>query len=416
MTEKQSLKSSIDDWHRYMCLARDGSIAREALPLPSVDIAAALVGVRRSGKTYKAIQTSSSLPVSKVLYYNFEDPLFIVDNHVSLLDELLATAQEYRSTPIELLILDEIQNVSGWERWLRKIIDQKLYRVIITGSSASLLGSELATSLTGRCLEYKVWPLSFGEFCRFKNIDRSSPKNQLLSAIREFMTWGSLPEVTREDREELKKKILQQYLGDIVHRDVVNRRSIRNKRVLDQIVTYYLTNISSLHSYTALSKAFATTSDTACEYSRSLEEAFLIFEVNRYHQNLKVQARDPKKVYAVDMGLRSALSRSIHDDSARLLENVVYLELRRRDLQISYFKEKYEVDFVISENYKATEIIQVCYDLSNSETRDRELRGLAECMDKVGLASGTIVSFDHEEIINLGGKIVNVVPVYQWLS
>lgn len=416
MIEKQQLKRSIDEWHRYMCLVRDSSTIRETLDLPTVDIAAALVGVRRSGKTFKAIQTSLSLPASKVFYYNFEDPIFITDNRVALLDELLATAQEYRPVPFELLILDEIQNVLGWEKWLRKIIDQKLYRVIITGSSASLLGSELATSLTGRCLEYKVWPLSFGEFCRFKRIDRASPRNQMLSAIREFMSWGSLPEVTKQQTDDLKKKILQQYLGDIVHRDVVNRHSIRNKRVLDQIVTYYLTNISSLHSYTALSKAFATTPDTASEYSKALEEAFLIFEVNRYHQNLKVQARDPKKVYAVDLGLRAAISRSVHDDSARLLENLVYLELRRRELQISYFKEKFEVDFVVSENYKATEAIQVCYDISNPATREREIRGLTECMDKVGLDSGTIVSFDHEEIIELAGKVVHVVPVYEWLS
>lgn len=416
MVAKQELIRSIDEWHKYMCLVRDSSIIRETLELPTADIAAALVGVRRSGKTYKAIQASLSLPVSKVFYYNFEDPIFITDNRVALLDELLATAQEYRPVPFELLILDEIQNVLGWERWLRKIIDQKLYRVIITGSSASLLGSELATSLTGRCLEYKVWPLSFSEYCRFKNIDRTSPRSQMLSAIREFMTWGSLPEVAKQEADELKQKILQQYLGDIVHRDVVNRHSIRNKRVLDQIVTYYLTNISSLHSYTALSKAFATTPDTASEYSRALEEAFLTFEVTRYHQNLKVQARDPKKVYAVDLGLRSAISRSVHDDSARLLENVVYLELRRRELQISYFKEKYELDFVVSENYKAKEVIQVCYDLSNSGTRERELRGLKECMDKVGLTSGTIVSFDHEENIESDGKMVNVVPVYKWLS
>jgi len=133
-----------------MCLVRDSSIIRETLNLPTVDIAAALMGVRRSGKTYKAIQTSLSLSASKVFYYNFEDPIFITDNRLTLLDQLSATAQEYQVAPFALLILDEIQNVFGWERWLLKIIDQKLYKVIITGSSASLLGSELATSLTGR--------------------------------------------------------------------------------------------------------------------------------------------------------------------------------------------------------------------------------------------------------------------------
>lgn len=416
MVQKQELKQSIDEWHRHMLYVRNESIAREKVKLPPQDFALALVGVRRSGKTYKAIQASLPLLAEKVLYYNFEDPLFITDNSVALLDRLIATAQEYRSSPIELLILDEIQNVMGWERWLRKIIDQKLFRVIVTGSSASLLGSELATSLTGRCLEYRVWPLSFSEFCNFKNIDRNASRLNLLACMREYMTWGSLPEVVKQGDEELKKKILLQYLGDIVHRDVVNRHSIRNKRVLDQILTYYLTNISSLHSYNALSKAFSTTVDTASEYSRVLEDAFLIFEMSRYHQNFKVQTRDPKKVYSVDTGLWTAVSRSIHDDSTRLLENIVCVELRRREKEVSYFKERYELDFIVSENYKPVEAIQVCYDLSDPVTRERELRALGEGMDVLGLNRGSIISYDHEERLNIDGKNIDIVPIYTWLS
>jgi predicted AAA+ superfamily ATPase len=416
MMEKQELRRAIEEWQQYLLRVREVSTFRQPASLPDVNLGVALIGVRRSGKTYQAIQASAPLPVDKVLYFNFEDPICITNNSTAFLEQLLATAQEFRSTQIELLILDEIQNIQGWERWLRKIIDQKKYRVIITGSSASLLESELATSLTGRCLEYKIWPLSFSEFLTFKKIEKPISRLETLSAVREFMTWGSLPEVTKQQDLELKKKILQQYLGDIVHRDVVNRHSIRNKLVLDQILTYYLTNISSLHSYSALSKAFATTPDTASEYTQALNEAFLIFEVTRYHQNLKVQARDPKKIYAVDLGLRSAVARSIHDDSSRLLENIVYIELRRRDRQISYFKERYEVDFIISESYKATEAIQVCYDFDNATTREREIRGLSECMQSLELKNATIISYDHEEDIVVDSHPVRIVPIYKWLT
>ncbi|MCC6220452.1 MAG: ATP-binding protein, partial [Deltaproteobacteria bacterium] len=135
-----------------------------------------------------------------------------------------------------------------------------------------------------------------------------------------------------------------------------------------------------------------------------------------YHQNFKVQTRDPKKVYSVDTGLWTAVSRSIHDDSTRLLENIVCVELRRREKEVSYFKERYELDFIVSENYKPVEAIQVCYDLSDPVTRERELRALGEGMDVLGLNRGSIISYDHEERLNIDGKNIDIVPIYTWLS
>lgn len=413
--QNDQLKISIDEWHKYYCTARDKSFSRWTPKIPSVDLGMALTGVRRSGKTYSAIRASAEIEEEKVLYYNFEDPLFTLNNDVMQLDRLISIAQEYRKSAIELLILDEIQNVSGWERWLRKIIDQKRYRVIVTGSSAKLLSSELATSLTGRCLEYQIWPLSFSEFRKFRGMSGDS-RLEMLPALREYITWGGFPEVVKENDISIKKKILEQYFNDIIHKDIVNRNSIRNKKILDQICIYYLTNVSSLHSYSAIKKAFNIPTDTTQEYTQHLQDAFLIFEMMRYHQNLKVQSRDPKKIYAIDLGLRASIAKSVHDDTSRLLENMVYIEIRRLEKEVTYFKGNFEVDFVITENYKATEAIQVCYDISQKETREREINAMLECLNELDLKNGLILTFDTEEKITMNGKTIEVMPIYRWLS
>ncbi|MCA9749562.1 MAG: ATP-binding protein [Romboutsia sp.] len=395
--------------------SRNSLFDRELIvPHTTLDFAVALTGVRRCGKTHIAFQMSKDIPISQVLYYNFEDPLFYSNNKIENLDLLLSVAQEFRSEKISLLILDEIHVVDGWERWLRKLIDQKRFRIIVTGSSAKLLSSELATSLTGRAIEHRVWPLSLKEVIKFKGI-KSESSSELNFLLRETLEWGSLPEVVKLSVDH-KKKLLQQYLNDILLKDVISRNQIRNKRALDQIITYYLTNISSLHSYNSISKAFAFDTVTALEYTRMLTEAFLVFEVFRYHNNLKVQARDPKKIYIVDQGFRKVGARSINDDTGKLLENFIYIELLRREKEVCYYKDKQEVDFVIVDNYKPIDVIQVCSsNLSEKKTWDREIKATLEALEYFKLKSGLILSYDREETLKIENKIINIRPAYKWL-
>jgi hypothetical protein len=409
------LKQSIDDWREFYLNARNSLVERAVPPLPTRKLAAALVGVRRAGKTSQAILMTRSVPAEKVLYYNFEDPLFYTDDRVDNLDLLVSVASEFSPAPLEVLILDEIQNVDGWWRWIRKIVDQGRYRVIVTGSSAKLLSAEIATVIAGRCLQYRVWPLSFSELLAFRG-GEARTRHHLLSALRDMMTWGSYPEVILTEDEGARKRLLKQYLNDIVLKDVLGRFEIRNTRALDQILTYYLTNPSSLHSYSALRKAFGVNTDTAGSYTRALADAFVVFEVNRYHANLKVQARDPKKVYIIDPGLRAVGARSTSDDTGKLLENLVFIELLRREKEVSYYKGEREVDFVVTESYQPREAIQVCAsDLADEKTHDREVGGLLECLDSLGLARGTIVTHDREERIRRGGKRIDFVPAWTWL-
>lgn len=413
---KALVKQSIDDWNNLLVSARETLIPRSHAPsLPTQDIALALIGIRRCGKTHLAFQISKELPSDNVFYYNFEDPLFYANNKVEHLDLLISVAQEFRSAKIKLLILDEIQVVDGWERWLRKLIDQKQYQIIITGSSAKLLSSELASSLTGRALEHKVWPLSFSEIISFKNI-RPNSLNDHLSLLREVMQWGGLPEVVKLPAEQ-KNKLLSQYLNDITLKDVISRNKVRNKRALDQCITYYLTNISSLHSYNSISKAFGFDTVTASEYTMMLQDAFLIKEIPRYHNNLKIQSRDPRKVYTIDTGFRTVGARSVSDDTGKLLENIVLIELLRRNKQVYYFKEVQEVDFILVDRYKATDAIQVCdSNLLEEKLWKREIKALNEALTALNLNQGLIISKDREENISIEDKLIRIIPAHKWLQ
>ena len=413
--KRSLLKQSIDEWQDFYLKAQSFLLPRYlSPPMPSFDIGLALVGIRRCGKSFLAFELASKYPTDKVLYYNFEDPLFYTYNKVESLDELLSVAEEYNSLRIELLILDEIHNVDGWERWLRKLIDQKKYKIIVTGSSAKMLSSEIATSLSGRVIEFKVAPLSFNETLNFKKALNCEEKSNLFN-LREMLTWGGFPEVVKLPFEQ-RAIVLKQYLGDIVLKDIISRYQIRNKRALDQILSYYLTNLSSLHSYNSIAKAFEIDISTVIEYSGYLADTFLIKEVSRYHHNLKIQSRDPRKVYIGDLGFRKVGARSVSDDTGKLLENLIFTELDRRGKEVYYYKGKQEVDFILVEQYKPYEIIQVCSsNLENKETWDREISATEEAMNNLGLNCGKILSYDREEVINSSYGKIHIIPAHKWL-
>lgn len=411
------LKQSLDDWDDVYRLARDTLISRAHPPLPPKGSSAALLGVRRCGKTYTAIEMTKSFRTEQVLYYNFEDPLFYEEPHVAGLDRLLDVAEQYRQVPLECVVLDEIQNVDGWERWVRKLIALKRYHVIVTGSSAKLLSSELATALAGRTLSTTIWPLSLAERSLFAGFGVEGPQDRRrrLAELRDLLIWGAFPEVVLIGDSTARKRLLQQYLNDIVLRDVISRQQVRNKRAFDQVLTHYLTNPSSLHSYTALRKAFGVMTDTAADYTAGLQDAFCVFEVHRFHPNLKVQARDPKKIYLIDPGLRTVGARSVQDDTGKLLENLVYVDLRRRGHDVFYFRGRGEVDFVITERYQPIAAVQVCADVSSPATIKREVKGLVECCQALKLKHGVIVTLDEERELDEAGIRVQLVPAWRWL-
>lgn len=412
MIERAKIKESLDAWMDWYKKAHAGLFRRNLkITLPQNN-ALVLTGVRRSGKTFTAVEISKK---EETLYFNFEDPITYIDNKVNNLDEIISVFTEYSRQEPKLIILDEIQNISGWEKWVRKAIDTNKYKLILTGSSAKLLSSEISTAISGRCVEQNIWPLSFIEYLTFSQ-KKCNTANEYIGELREYLQWGGFPAVTLATTKGEKEVLLKQYLNDILYKDVINRHEIRNQKTLRQLTIFYFTNISSLHSYSSIKNAFNINATTANEYTQYLSEAFLFFEINRYHPNLKVQIRDSKKIYAIDNGMRNLHSFTANEDIGKLAENAAFIELLRRGSEITYFKEKGEVDFLIVKNGRPVTAIQVCYsNLDDKETETREVNSLLECLAETKLQEGIILTFNREEVRKINDKTIKFVPLYKWL-
>ncbi len=414
MINRSDIRKVVMEWQGWLKMTKSSCFLRDiSLSLPD-NQALVLTGVRRAGKSFSAVNIILN-ETSPVFYMNFEDPLFTLDSSVGIIDQLISVyVEEYGSEP-RFILFDEIQNIEMWERWVRKMVDLKRYKIMITGSSAKLLSSEAATSLTGRGIERNIWPLSFKEYLRFLNRSCAT-ENEYLAAIKDYLEYGSFPEVVLKKDNAQKIELLRQYLTDIVSKDILTRYEVRSKRVLDQLITYYLTHISSLHSYNSYKKAFGVNIETVGDYTKYLEECFLLFEVNRYHPNMKVQARDAKKIYSVDTGIRNFNCASHSVDIGKLAENAVFVELKRRGKTVCYYKENYETDFVTTEYGKVTSAIQVCYsDMNDEKLFNRETRAVCEAMDGCKLNESVIVTQNRCETLKIGGKLVNLIPLYDWL-
>lgn len=414
MATRGELRKALQDWQQWLTKNSHSLLPRDSLLRQQKDLCLALIGVRRSGKSSITAQLAQGR-LEETFFFNFEDPVFFPGASVEVIDQLLSLYEEETGRAPKLVILDEVQNVQGWEKWVRKAVDLGHFQIVVTGSSSHLLSSEIATAISGRVIEQTIWPLSFSEYLTFSS-KTPSTKGTWLRALEDYLRWGGFPKVILTSDENDRIILLKQYLSDIVLRDVVARHSIKNQHTLQQVVSFYLTGLSCLHSYNSLRKAFEISIELASTLTGYLEQAFLVFEMSRYHPNLKVQARDPKKIYVIDSGLRTVSMQSDRKDWGRLAENGVYLELRRRNKQMFYYKQKQEVDFVITELGKPVDAIQVCYcDLEDRETREREINALLECLRDLELPSGKIVTLSLEDELLREGKTINFIPLYQWL-
>jgi len=410
------IKASLDDWTDWQRSTVTSAISRKGMLRWPKGMALAFIGVRRSGKTFLSLEVARSL-YKHILYFNFEDPIVTLFSDVRIFDEIISVFSEYYGGPPDCIIFDEIQNVTNWEKWVRKIVDTKRWPLIVTGSSAKLLSSEISTSISGRCIEHQVWPLSYGEFLEFTKTNASSTLAHL-AAMQSYMKWGGFPAAVLEKDPIQKKMILDQYMNDILLKDVAERHQIRSMPMLSQLLVYAYSNISSEFSYNAVKRAFGINTATVQDYCGFLNDAFALFEVSRFHRNLKVQARDSKKIYAIDPGLRRTRSRSPSEDEGKVAENLVYIELRRRGHTIYYYKNRGEVDFLTTdESGKPLQAIQVCYsNMESPETYQREVRSLWECLADLKLNEGLLLSLSREEVVHQQGRSIRIVPVYKFLA
>jgi predicted AAA+ superfamily ATPase len=297
------------------------------------------------------------------------------------------------------MFFDEIQNINGWERYVRHATDQKKI-VIITGFNASLLSKELGTKLTGRHLDFEIFPFSYNEFLLFRGLPDS------IDVFQDYMLNGGFPEYLKKNRGE----VLSTLINDILNRDIFVRHALKNTEAYRQITRYLFSNVSKEVSFNNIKNTFQLGSATSVmDFLGYLTDAYLFFLVPRFDYSLKVQAVNPRKVYGIDTGLVNLNSVSSSPDYGRLLENYVFLELRKKKNDIYYFRKNRECDFIsrsVKGDYSA---IQVSWQVS-SENEKREVEGLLEAMDYLNLKEGSIITFNQEDQINVDGKTIRLVP------
>ena len=298
------------------------------------------------------------------------------------------------------LYFDEIQNVDGWEVFVNAQL-KKGNLVTVTGSNASLLSSELGTRLTGRHLDYELFPFNFSEFCEIKQC-KKSPENFL-----EYLKKGGFPEYLLYERTEILKRLFE----DILMRDIVVRYGIKDVRSVKTLAVYLASNCGNLVTGSKLSAQLGLkTATTILGYLSFLEQSYLFSFVPKFDYSAKAQSVNPKKVYCIDTGMIQNVTLSATKDLGRMFENAVFVELRRRTKNIWYYSEAaFECDFLYGSGNLPENAIQACYELTN-ENRKREVRGVVNTCKKFPSVKPLIVTFNQKDKISYNGMIVNVVP------
>jgi predicted AAA+ superfamily ATPase len=377
------------------------NLKRDALKrLPEITSHALIIsGVRRCGKSTLMSQLREQ-QLQQSLYLNFDDArLYGFD-----FDDFARIDKIILSQDVKILYFDEIQIIAGWERYVRQKLDEN-FRLIISGSNATLLSKELGTHLTGRHITKELYPFSYNEFVRFKFADFSK------ESVSQYLLTGGFPEYIKSGDDD----ILLTLLEDILIRDIAVRYNLRDVKMLQRLVTYLMSNVGKTVSGNKtghLTGIHATS--TVLEYFSHLENSWLFMFMPKFSYSVKAQLINPRKVYAIDTGLVNVSSISFSPDLGRKFENMIFLYLKRSYKEIYYFAEKAECDFVIFDKGQIHSLIQVCYEL-NQDNLVRELNGLYEAMDFFNLSNGTIVTLNQQDGFSRDNKTISVVRAFDFL-
>ncbi len=372
-------------------------------------------GIRRSGKS--TIQRLLQLELTKSDYYlNFDDERLIrfqVEDFQMLLEVLIELFGE-QST----FYFDEIQNIEGWERFIRRLYEQGK-KIYITGSNAKLLSKELGTHLTGRYIQFEVFPLSFQEIVRHKYPEALSKKalstndmGMIQHHFSNYLKNGGIPDYVKFEKPEYLRDLFE----GILYRDIIARYKINDEKPLREVVYYFASNIGKEFSYTKLGKIVGLSSPhTVVNYCNYLEQCYLCFFVSRYSHSLQKQIQYNKKCYMIDSALIHTIGFRVSEDRGRLLENIVFLHLRMQRKEIYFHKDKKECDFIIRESNQIIQAIQVTTTLSDEEVKDREINGLIEAMSLYNLREGLILTENEQDTIEVSGFLITIIPIWKWL-
>ena len=410
-------------------------VERDTVIREHVGKVSVVLGMRRVGKTSLCFQKIMDLerqgvPRERILYINFEDERllpFDTTHFQSLMDVY------YRMYPVVTrgefyLFLDEPQRIDGWELFIRRMLDEGRARIFVTGSSAKLLGREIATSLRGRGLSTELFPLRFHEYLRFQRVNcskrmLSSTAGQaaLASAFQAYLKQGGFPEVQLGD-ESICRDILRGYVDVVLLRDVIERHKITNVPALRALVRQVLHapgarfSVNKFHGQLK-SMGMPVAKNSLYEYIECFADAYLLYPVELHTRSAKKRQVNPNKIYAVDTGLINAHGMGMTGDRGALLENLVFMELRARGLSVDYVVTDggFEVDFLAGAEQGVPELIQVCWSMEDDVTFEREIRAMTRALDEGLAMSGRVIVFEMNNQRMVDDPRIQVMPVWRWL-
>ena len=382
-----------------------------------------LSGMRRCGKSVLLEHTRRLHRSENDYYFNFEDERLVtfgVDDF-EVLHQTLISFYGVQKT----FYLDEIQNIPAWELFVRRMYNNGC-KIYLTGSNANLFSEELGTRLTGRYISLDIYPISFAEFSQSDiSLEQQNLSTKEVGLLKkrysEYLELGGIPAyITNQDIEYLRS-----LYESILYRDIITRYKVGNPDALKKLLFFLASNCSKEVSLSKLlgmlnnNGKIIKSNTTISDYCNYIENSFLCFFMNRYNDNLKAQQQAPRKIYFIDHVLAKILGFRISEDRGRMLENIVFVELKRRGYDVFYYKDSKECDFIIREDVHTKQAIQVCTELYDPSTKDREISGLIEAMDKFSLAEGLIITENEEyteilEVNNNQYKII-VMPIWKWL-
>lgn len=434
--KKEEILEVLDEWNCWSKPFKDSFLRKEyedeVLRKSNSHEILFVKGVRRSGKStillnHIKMLLKNGVSKEEILFVNLEDPRFASALSLDLLEEI-KKAYRYYINPDKkpYIFLDEIQNIDNFEKWLLKEYELQSSYLYATGSNSKLLSREIGTALSGRYLDVLVSPLSFKEFLSFKNMAIQTPYELITQYgsvekyFEEYVEYGGFPKVVLTDERELKSSELKNYFDSILLRDIVARYKLDNFLALEQMAIFLLSSTSNQISITKIKNHLGVSFDLANRYFEYLQNTFVIDALPLFDWSYKKQLSNPKKIYSIDTGLSRRVSFAVGKKLGDMLENIVFLELKRDHDELYYFKtaQNYEVDFLVKAKERITHLVQVSYTLTDEKTYKRELRALVKAKEELHASyeiTLLVITTDKSNDIVFEDTNIKVVNIYEWL-
>lgn len=373
-------------------------------------------GIRRCGKSVLMQQMRDRL-VEKDFFFNFDDERlanFKLDDFQKLQEcfvELFGEQHTY--------YFDEIQNIEGWERFVRRLYNAG-NKIIITGSNARMLSRELGTHLTGRYIQVEIYPFSFQEYLAMneipvnaKTLYTTTGRATMVKSFVKYMECGGFPKFLQDGSVSYLTSLYE----SIIYRDILTRNGLTNEKEMLELMFYLASNATKRVTYSSLGKVVGIQHpDTIKNYLEYIQQTYLISQLFRYDPSVKKQMMSPKKIYFVDNAIIKRIGFNATENNGVFLENLVFIELKRRGWDVYYYADKKECDFIVRKGLHISDAYQVTLKMDSPQTREREIAGVREAMQAYSLSKGYILTFEGKETINFDdGTIVEVVPVWEWI-